>query len=123
MKSNQFTRWIVDCSQTVLHISSVRFRFITATLLMTFTLGLFLMLRPPTAEGLSSTIVISQIYGGGGNAGTTLRNDFIELFNRGNTPVSLNGWSVQYRSAAPSSATLWQKTDLTNVTLQPGQYY
>jgi hypothetical protein len=35
------------------------------------------------AQTGSATIVISQIYGGGGNSGATLRNDFIELFNRG----------------------------------------
>ena len=28
-----------------------------------------------------SSAVISQVYGGGGNAGATLRNDFVELFN------------------------------------------
>lgn len=65
-------------------------------------------------------VVISQVYGGGGNSGATLTHDFIEIFNRGNTPVSLNGWSVQYASV---TGTAWSKTDLTNVTLQPGQYY
>jgi hypothetical protein len=45
---------------------------------------------PVTA--VSTTVVISQVYGGGGNAGATLRNDFIELYNRGAVPVSLNGW-------------------------------
>jgi hypothetical protein len=34
------------------------------------------------AAASTSTVVISQIYGGGGNAGATLKNDFIELFNR-----------------------------------------
>ncbi len=28
-------------------------------------------------------VVISQVYGGGGNSGATLKNDFIELFNAG----------------------------------------
>ncbi|MFN2498550.1 MAG: lamin tail domain-containing protein, partial [Pyrinomonadaceae bacterium] len=65
-------------------------------------------------------LVISQIYGGGGNSGATYRNDFIEIFNRGNTAVSLNGISVQYASATGTS---WQVTNLTNVLLQPGQYY
>ena len=72
------------------------------------------------AAAASPDIVISQIYGGGGNAGATLRNDFIELFNRGASAVNVNGWSVQY---AASAGTTWQKTALTNVTLQPGQYY
>ncbi|MEP6635335.1 MAG: lamin tail domain-containing protein, partial [Acidobacteriota bacterium] len=74
----------------------------------------------PSAEALSSTVVISQVYGGGGNSGATFRNDFIELFNRGTTPQSLNGWAVQYASA---TGTTWAVTNLTNVTLQPGQYY
>jgi hypothetical protein len=68
----------------------------------------------------SGVVVISQVYGGGGNSGATLKNDFIELFNRGNSAVNLNGWSVQYASAAGTS---WQKTDLTSFTLQPQQYY
>ncbi len=67
-----------------------------------------------------SQVVISQIYGGGGNAGATYTNDFIELFNRGTVAVSLNGWSVQYASAAGTS---WQVTNISNFTLQPGQYY
>ncbi|HJU99836.1 MAG TPA: ExeM/NucH family extracellular endonuclease [Burkholderiaceae bacterium] len=71
---------------------------------------------------LASDVVISQVYGGGGNAGATYKNDFIELFNRGASPVSLNGWSVQYASAASAAGTAWQVTPLPNVTLQPGQY-
>jgi DNA/RNA endonuclease G (NUC1) len=71
-------------------------------------------------QAVSSGVVISQVYGGGGNSGATFTNDFIELFNRGNVPVSLNGWAVQYASSAGSS---WQVTALGNFTLQPGQYY
>jgi uncharacterized protein len=70
--------------------------------------------------GISNSVVISQVYGGGGNSGATYKNDFIELHNRGTSAVSLNGWSVQYASAA---GTTWSRTNLTNVTLQPGQYY
>jgi predicted extracellular nuclease len=65
-------------------------------------------------------LVVSQVYGGGGNSGATLKNDFIEVFNRGTSAASLGGWSVQYASAA---GTMWQRTDLTPITLQPGQYY
>src|SRR5205085_9501206 len=65
-------------------------------------------------------LVISQVYGGGGNTSATYTNDFIELYNRGTTPVNLNGFSVQYASSTGSS---WSVTALTNVILQPGQYY
>ncbi|MFC0676821.1 lamin tail domain-containing protein [Lysobacter korlensis] len=64
-------------------------------------------------------VVISQVYGGGGNSGATLRQDFIELHNNGNAAVSLEGWSVQYASAAGSS---WQRTPLTG-SIAAGGYY
>ena len=72
------------------------------------------------AAAPSTTVVVSQVYGGGGNAGATYTHDFIELFNRGSSDVSLNGWSVQYAS---TTGTSWRRTNLTNVTLRPGQYY
>ena len=64
------------------------------------------------------SVVISQVYGGGGNAGATLKSDFIEIHNRGEVSLSLTGWSVQYASG---NGTTWQKTDLLGVLL-PGQY-
>lgn len=73
----------------------------------------------PSAQAVSPTIVISQVYGGGGNAGATLKNDFIELFNRGTVAVDVSTWSVQYAS---STGGVWQKTDLSG-TIQPGKYY
>jgi hypothetical protein len=66
------------------------------------------------------TVVISQLYTGGGDAGATFRNDFVELFNRGGSSVSLAGWSVQHKS--PTGAT-WQLANLAPVTLAPGQHY
>ncbi len=82
--------------------------------------ALALALAYPASPGaMSSTIVISQVYGGGGNSGATLTNDFIELFNIGSAPVDVTGWSVQYASSLGST---WQKTDLSG-TIPPGGYY
>ncbi|MEO5946214.1 MAG: lamin tail domain-containing protein, partial [Chitinophagaceae bacterium] len=72
-----------------------------------------------TSTSSFSQIVISQVYGGGGNSGATYTNDFIEIFNRGTSSINITGWSVQYASATGTS---WTKTDLTG-TLAPGQYY
>lgn len=66
-----------------------------------------------------SQVVISQVYGGGGNSGATYKNDFVELFNPTNAAVDLSGWSVQYASATGSS---WQVTLLSG-SIAPGQYY
>ena len=67
-----------------------------------------------------SGVVISQVFGGGGNSGAPFRNDFIEIFNAGNTAVSLSGWSIQYAGATAST---WSVTNLNNLSLAPGQYY
>lgn len=85
-----------------------------------FATAMALAMTALCAHASTNGVVISQIYGGGGNSGATLKNDFIELFNAGPSPVSLNGWSVQYASASGST---WQITNLNNVVLQPGQYY
>src|ERR1700722_10682562 len=76
----------------------------------------------PAASAASTTLVISQVYGGGGNSGATLKNDFIEIFNLSSSPISLNGYSVQYASTTGnfSSSLL---TALPNTTLQPGHYF
>ena len=73
----------------------------------------FATAAPPPAAG---SVVVSEVYGGGGNAGATLTNDFIELYNRTGAPISLAGWSVQYASAA---GTTWQVTPLDR--LDPGR--
>ncbi|MCL4868282.1 MAG: ExeM/NucH family extracellular endonuclease [Anaerolineae bacterium] len=64
-------------------------------------------------------LVISQVYGGGGNAGAPYTHDFIELYNASSSPININGWSVQYTSAAGTS---WQVTPLSG-TVAPGSYY
>ncbi len=65
------------------------------------------------------SVVISQVYGGGGNSGATYKNDFIELFNPGGAAVNLSGWSVQYASSTGST---WHATALSG-SIQPGGYY
>lgn len=73
------------------------------------------------AQASPSGLVISQIYGAGGNGGALLNADYIELFNAGSAPVNLAGWSVQYAAATGSNWT--NKTDLPAFSLQPGQYF
>jgi len=68
-----------------------------------------LLALPAAAPAASPDIVISEVYGGGGNSGATLKNDFIELYNRGTTSVDVSMWSVQYASSTGSS---WQVTRL-----------
>ncbi|WP_027380949.1 lamin tail domain-containing protein [Chryseobacterium daeguense] len=69
---------------------------------------------------LNAQIVINEIYGGGGNSGSTLKNDYIVLKNIGSAPASLSGATIQY---APAAATFTQYHTLPNITLNPGQSY
>ncbi|HMG36330.1 MAG TPA: DNA/RNA non-specific endonuclease [Blastocatellia bacterium] len=71
----------------------------------------------PVTPGM---VVISQVYGGGGNSGATLKNDFIELFNRSSVPIDLTGWTVQYVSAAGTGT--WSRTNLSGI-IPSGGYY
>jgi predicted extracellular nuclease len=94
-----------------------RVRLALGLALLAALAGVLAAARP--AQAISPSIVISQVYGGGGNTGATLKQDFIELFNRGTTPIDVTGWSVQYASSTGST---WQKTTLTG-TIPPGGYY
>lgn len=64
------------------------------------------------AQAISDTIVVNEVYGGGGNTGATYTNDFIELKNIGSTDVDVSTWSVQYASGG-ATGTSYQVTKLT----------
>ena len=78
-----------------------------------------LLLFPSAVQAATSNVVVSQVYGGGGNAGATFKNDYVELFNTSSTAVDVSGWTVQY---ATSTGTSWQTTALSG-TIGPGRYY
>ncbi|MBB2144425.1 T9SS type B sorting domain-containing protein [Pedobacter sp. LMG 31464] len=65
-------------------------------------------------------VVISEVYGGGGNAGATYKNDFIELYNPTNAVVDLTGWSIQYISATGTGN--WTVTPLSG-SIAPKSFY
>ncbi|MDI9238680.1 lamin tail domain-containing protein [Lysobacter sp. LF1] len=67
-------------------------------------------------------VVISQVYGGGGGGTAVYANDYVELYNRGATPVSLAGMSVQYASAT-GTGNFSGVAVLPAATVQPGKYF
>ena len=78
------------------------------------------------AGAASPDLVVSQVYGGGGNAGAPLASDFIEVFNRGPASASLSGMSLQYASATGTGnlgANAGQLTELPAVDVAPGHYF
>ena len=77
------------------------------------------VLAASVTANAAGQVVISQVYGGGGNAGATLTNDFVELHNNTDAPVSIDGWSVQYGSATGTSQ---QVTRLAGTIPASGYY-
>jgi len=69
----------------------------------------------------AADVVISQMYGAGGNNGATLRFDYVELFNRGSSEVAVGGWTIQYAASAGST---WGKAELpADAKIGPGKYF
>ncbi len=76
-----------------------------------------------TAPAVASTdgtgLVISEAYGGGGNSGATLKNDFVELYNPTSSDISVDGMSVQYRSKTNTGS---GETSLSGTVPAGGHY-
>jgi hypothetical protein len=77
-----------------------------------------------SSQLVSTTLVISQVDGGGGGATGTYLFDYVEIKNVSNVPQSLNGLSLYYGSAVGNFAsTAGNAFALPSVNLNPGQYY
>jgi len=68
---------------------------------------------------VETPVLISQIYGAGGNTGAAYSRDYVELHNRSSAGVDVTGWTVQYASA---SGTTWQTAALSG-TIPAGGYF
>ncbi|MFB9923569.1 endonuclease/exonuclease/phosphatase family protein [Amycolatopsis halotolerans] len=79
-------------------------------------------LAAPASATPSADALIAEVYGGGGNSGATLTNDFIELANHGGAPVALDGYSVQYLPGSASASSKWQVTPLAGSVAPKGRY-
>jgi predicted extracellular nuclease len=61
-------------------------------------------LIPPAAANTSGTgVVISEVYGAGGNAGAVRNADYVELYNPTDAAISVADDYIHYRSATGSS--------------------
>ncbi|MFE9724099.1 endonuclease/exonuclease/phosphatase family protein [Streptomyces sp. NPDC005794] len=77
---------------------------------------------PAAFAAPSSSAVISEVYGGGGNSGATLTRDYVELANAGQSSFGLSGFSVQYLPGSPSAGSLWQVSALSGAVAPGGRY-
>ncbi|MCE6996860.1 endonuclease/exonuclease/phosphatase family protein [Saccharothrix sp. S26] len=79
-------------------------------------------LATPIHAAPSPDALVAEVYGGGGNSGATLTQDFVELGNAGSAPVAVDGWSVQYLPASASASSQWQVTPLTGSIAAGGRF-
>ncbi len=68
----------------------------------------------------AQSIVITQIYGGGGNSGAIYNTDFVELYNNTSTSIDLSTYSLQYGSKASVAAFAVSKL---SGTIASGSYF
>jgi lamin tail-like protein len=89
-------------------------------LLLALLSAVALPLAAASARGSGSgNIVVGALYAAGGNSSAAYANDYVELFNRGASPVAIDGWTLQYASA---SSTSWQSTALSGSIPAGGHY-
>lgn len=68
-----------------------------------------------------SDVVINEVFARGGSANQLYTHKFVELFNPTDAEISLDGLSVQYRSATGTGAS--NGTVVLTGTIDPGGYY
>jgi hypothetical protein len=71
-----------------------------------------------------SGVRISQIYTRGGETGAPYQNDFIELFNSGDTTVDINGWMLVLTTSEGSSTTSSATSVVSSrgIGVEPGKH-
>ena len=77
-------------------------------------------ITPALANPGGTDLVISEVYGGGGNAGATLTHDFVELYNPTGAPISAAGLTITYYS---SSGAAQGNHTLTSGTVPAGGHF
>ncbi|MFS6528440.1 ExeM/NucH family extracellular endonuclease [Microbacterium aurugineum] len=59
---------------------------------------------PAAADTTGTGVVINEAYLSGGSAGAAFKNKFVELYNPTSAAITLDGMSLQYRSASGTGA-------------------
>jgi len=98
-------------------------RIVASSAALSAGLAVALLAGSPQAAHANTAgtgLIISEVYGGGGNSGATYTNDFVELYNPTGSEVSVAGWSVQYRSATGTGP--GQVTALSGAVPAHGHY-
>jgi hypothetical protein len=106
--------------RSILRSRRIKFLPFAASILLLFSLTGFVHAQ----AGADSNIVISQIYTRGGEPGAIYQNDFIELYNRGNSIVDINGWTLHIATVEGSFASDFgvHFTSSSSIPIFPGMH-
>ncbi len=68
---------------------------------------------------IANHIVISEVYGGAGNAGAIYSSDYVELYNPTASDIGMSNWSIQY--ASPGGTT-WAANPISGTVKAKGYF-
>ena len=102
----------------------LRSRLPWAAALAVIASGLLIPSAPAQANAAGTGLVINEVYGGGGStsASASYKGDFVEIYNPTDSAKSLNGLSLQYRSATFTTGSPSVLT-LPDQSVAPGGYF
>ncbi|WP_300384090.1 lamin tail domain-containing protein, partial [Clostridium sp.] len=80
-------------------------RILSSILAFTMLFGLITIPEQKVHAEKAEHVVISEVYGGGGNSGAKFKNDFIELYNPTDKDVDITDWKIQYASKSGTFGT------------------
>jgi LPXTG-motif cell wall-anchored protein len=97
-------------------------RLLSSFMTLTMILGLVTVPVKEVKAEKANNVVISEVYGGGGNGGAKYKNDFIELYNPTDTDINIDGWKIEYASKTGSFVGTTNVTILAGVIKGNGYY-
>lgn len=90
-------------------------------LLSAFLFSVLTLAWPVSIHAASSSLVISEIQTGSATSAST---EFVELQNISESPIDINGWLLEYKSAtSPNTPGAWVKHAGVSGTIAPGAYF
>ena len=82
-----------------------------------------LLFSAPSAHAQSAGLVITQIFGGGGNSGAPYNQDYVELFNGTGSAINLTGYTLQYASSGGNFSNANGQTTALAGSIASGQFF
>jgi len=88
----------------------------------TMTKTAYITVLNPGNQSVPGSVLITQVYGGGGNSGSPYKSDFIDFCNTTNADINMGGWCLYYYDAVATTTT--QKFEFpANTIIKANKYF